>query len=580
MTVSTDEAILPELEPYECREFLPADFSLDSWQDLEPYFDRLYELIDSAETVEDLEDVLRRYSELDVVAYEEYCRRYVRMTCRTANEIFEEAYLDYEENIQPRLKEANHEFHQRLTEHPKFDELPEETYNVFKRSVENFVELFREENVPLETEVSKLSQKYQKLTGSLTVEFDGEEKTLQQMRKYLEELGRDVRQDAWKTAREKRYEHRDEFAGLFDELQGLRLQIAKNAGFDDYRQYIFREKERFDYTPEDCYEFHAAVEDHIVPLKEKIQTIRRDKLDLDRLRPWDTSVNLFEQPPLEVYESADELVDIVSTLLGNVEPEIEDFLRKMHEKGTLSLINRKGKAPGGYQIVFKEARIPFVFMNGVGRHRGVKTLLHESGHAVHTFLCRDEMLSTYRETTAEFAETASMSMELFGGEYLDEIYSEVDARRVRVDKLESLINLFPWVARVDRFQHEIYQAPPSADRRREVWRRLNDRFAGIVDWSGYEDYRNHSWHSQLHVFQYPFYYVEYGIAQLAAVQLWQRFLADKQQALDDYKNALSLGGSRPLPELFEAADLDFDFSAQTIEPIAEFLDDQIDRLLG
>lgn len=208
----------------------------------------------------------------------------------------------------------------------------------------------------------------------------------------------------------------------------------------------------------------------------------------------------------------------------------------------------------------------------------MKTLLHESGHAVHTFLCRDEMLSSYRGTTAEFAETASMSMELFGGEYLDEIYDEEDARRVRVDKLESLINLFPWVAKVDRFQHEIYQEPPSADTRRETWHQLNDRFAGIVDWSGYEDYRDYSWHSQLHVFQYPFYYVEYGIAQLAAVQLWQRFLEDKQQALDDYKRALSLGGSRPLPELFEEAGLEFDFSERTIEPIAEFLDEQIDRL--
>ncbi|MFB6355572.1 MAG: M3 family oligoendopeptidase [bacterium] len=568
-----------DVEAFEERSFVPDEFEVDTWPDIEPLFDQLIERAGDASNVEELESVVVDHSELESIIGEERGRRYIKMTCFTDNEDYEDKYLHFVEELEPKIKQARQDLEEAIVSCEYFEELPD-GYDVYCRTVQNNVELFQEENVQIEAEVSKISQKYQKLSGQLSVEFDGEEKTLQEMRTYLEKTDRDLRERAWRTSRKERYDHREEFDEIFDNLHEKRQRIADNAGFDSFRDYTFRKLERFDYTPEDCFDFHSAVKEHLLPVKRELQSYRREYLELDRLRPWDTSVNILGKPPIQAYETEQELIDRVVNILENVRPEYGERLRLLEDRGMLDLENRKGKAPGGYQTCLWEARIPFIFMNGVGVHNDIRTLLHESGHALHTLESRDQPIMQYRSTTAEFAEVASMTMELIGCEYYDDIYTSDKARQARIEQIETIIGLFPWVARVDEFQHELYKRNPSAGVRRDIWTELADDYSDEVDWEGLEKFKEYSWHRQLHVFEYPFYYIEYGIAQLGAVRLWRRYEQDPRQALDDYERALELGGARPLPELFEAANIPFDFSAESVQPLSEFLQNKIDQWLG
>jgi len=452
-------------------------------------------------------------------------------------------------------------------------------YEVFDRDVKNHVELFRPENVPLETEEARLCQQYQKLTGSLTVKFHGEEKTLVQMGRYLEEPDRPLRQEAWELVAKRRLQEAEKFDAIFDRQIKLRHQIARNAGFDNYRDYAFRRLGRFDYTPEDCPRFHDAVETEVMPVERELQAERRAQLKLDKLRPWDLAVDPLNRPPLKPFARVEEMVSRTQKIFNRLDRELGGGFRQMQELRLLDLDNRKGKAPGGYQDTLNEARLPFIFMNAVGLQRDVETILHEAGHAFHALAAREDNLRAYRHAPIEFCEVASMSMELLGNEFIEEFYSAADANRARRVHLEGIIGIFPWIATVDAFQHWIYTRPNhTRAERAAAWLALMDRFGGDVDWSGYETARANLWHRQLHIFLHPFYYIEYGIAQLGALQVWANSKRDKARALNDYKTALALGGSRPLPELFQAAGCGFEFSAKTIRPLTKLLREELEKL--
>jgi oligoendopeptidase F len=568
-----------KLPPHKARTFVPDKIDLGDWLQIAPLFDQLEKRAPQIKNVAELEHWLLDWSELLAALDEESARRYIAMTCHTDSADAEKAYLHFVENVDPQLKPRQFALEKIYVTHPLREKLPQVRFQVFDRDVKNHVELFRPENIPLETEDAKLCQQYQKLSGSLTVKFRGVEKTLVQMARYLEEPDRALRQEAWELVSKRRLQEADKFDDIFDDLIKLRQQVAKNAGFDSYRDYAFRRMGRFDYTPDDCAKFHDATEKHIMPVVTGLHSQRGAQLKLEKLRPWDLSVDPLNRPPLKPFTEVGQMVSRTQKIFDSLDAELADGFRRMQDLKLLDLDNRKGKAPGGYQQNLSESRVPFIFMNAVGLQRDVETILHEAGHAFHALATRDEDLYAYRGAPIEFCEVASMSMELLGNEFIGEFYSAADSSRARRVHLEGIVGVFPWIATVDAFQHWIYTHPGhTRDERRKAWLDLMNRFGGQVDWSGYEVARANLWHRQLHIFLHPFYYIEYGIAQLGALQVWANSKRDKVKALADYKKSLALGGSRPLPELFSAAGCTFEFSAKTIQPIAKLLREELEKI--
>jgi len=558
------------------RQFLPAQIDLGDWAQIEGLFSRLEETLAACKTGKELELWLLKWSELRAALDEESSRRYIAMTCHTDNPEAEKAYLHFVENIDPHVKPRQFALAQKFVANPLRQQLPSPRYDIFQRDVKVQVELFRQENVPLETEEAKLGQQYQKLAGALTANYRGEEKTLIQMGRYQEEPDRAVRKETWELVANRRLQETEKFDELFDQLVKLRHQIAKNAGFENYRDYMFRAMCRFDYTPADCEKFHASVEKEFMPAVRRLQADRKKDLCLESLKPWDLSVDPLNRPPLRPFEQVEQMVEKTQRIFEQLDPELAGGFRQMREQKLLDLDNRKGKAPGGYQSTLAEARVPFIFMNSVGIQRDVETILHEAGHAFHALAAREDDLHAYRSAPIEFCEVASMSMELLGNKFLEEYYSGADANRARRTHLEGILNIFPWIAAVDAFQHWIYTHPTHTRGERAcAWFGLMNRFGGDVDWSGYEQVKSNLWHKQLHIFLYPFYYIEYGIAQLGALQVWAHSKRDQAGALNNYKKALALGGSRPLPELFSAAGARFDFSGPTIKPLVKLVETEL-----
>ncbi|HZF01931.1 MAG TPA: M3 family oligoendopeptidase [Methylomirabilota bacterium] len=567
---------LPAAKP---RKFVPEKIDLGDWPQIAPLFDQLEKRAAQIKIVAELENWLLDWSELNAALDEESSRRYIAMTCHTDNADAEKAYLHFVEKVEPQLKPRQFALEKIYVAHPQREKLSQERFHIFDRDIKNHVELFRQENVPLETEEAKLSQQYQKLSGALTVNFRGEEKTLVQMGRYLEEPDRALRREAWELVAKRRLQEVDKFDEIFDQQIKVRQQIAMNAGFENYRDYIFRRMGRFDYTPDDCTQFHEAVAQEIVPIVRELHAQRREQLKLEKLRPWDLSVDPLNRPPLKPFAQVGEMVSRTQKIFNSLDGELARGFKQMDDLKLLDLDNRKGKAPGGYQSTLAESRLPFIFMNAIGLQRDVETILHEAGHAFHALATRDEDLYPYRSAPIEFCEVASMSMELLGNEFIEEFYSAADAKRARRVHLEGIVGVFPWIATVDAFQHWIYTNPNhTRAERAAAWMNLMNRFGGDVNWTGWEKARANLWHRQLHIFIHPFYYIEYGIAQLGALQVWANSKRDKAAALNDYKKSLELGGSRPLPELFQAAGCQFEFSEKTIRPLAKMLREELKKL--
>jgi oligoendopeptidase F len=544
--------------------WVPEGLDWDDWKEVEPLFDHLEKGAGTKDLVRWVED----WGELECAFYEESSRRYVAMTCDTESAEKEKKYLHLETVITPLAKPRWQKLKKLYLDHPGRRRLPKAGYGVMDRFIRNEFELYREENVPLEARDSELSQQYQKIMGAMTVTYDGREQTLQQVSKVLEETHRARREEAWTLVSQRRLRDRDALEGLYDEMVKVRSRIARNAGFRDYRDYAFRAKGRFDYTPEHCFAFHRANERVVVPALRKRHARRKRLLDVVTLRPWDLAVDPQGRPPLRPFATIDELVDGCARIFRKVHPEFGKMFGEIRRRGYLDLDSRKGKAPGGYQTVFSVERMPFIFSNSAGLHRDVETLLHEGGHSFHTLLCRHQKPRFNRDYPTEFAEVASMGMELLGQPYLEEFYSPADADRARAQHLEDLLNTYPWVATIDAFQHWVYTHPEhSREERKAAWLDLRRRLGGAEDWTGLEEAQGHGWHRQLHLFTAPFYYIEYGIAQTGALQVWKNSRRDRRRAIARVRAAESLGWTRPLPRLFAAAGLRFDFGEKTIGPL-------------
>jgi oligoendopeptidase F len=525
-----------------------------------------------------LEAWLLKWSELMAAVHQEEASRYILMTCQTDDPDREQAYLHFVENIEPVIKSQNDRLARKLLQSPGRKWLSAERFGVLLRDFQVEVDIFREENVALMTEEEKLSQLYQKLTGAMTVVYDGQERTLQQMAKYFQLPDRAVRQEAWEKVSARRLQDRDELERLFDEMLTLRHRIAVNAGFDNYRDYALRARKRFDYGVAECEAFHQAVAEVVAPLYRERHEERKRRMGVDRLRPWDLASDPLGRPALKPFETVEQLIAGCQRVFNRLDPELGRGFEFMIAHELLDLGSRKGKAPGGYSHSLEELRVPFIFANSVGLDHDVYTMLHEYGHSFHTLVSRAEPLVFYRHAPLEFCEVASMSLEFLGLDHLEVFYGPTEAARSREEKLEEVIWLFCWVATIDAFQHWLYTHPGhSREERSRAWLDLHQRFGGIEDWSGYEEAQCFTWHRQLHLFQVPFYYIEYGIAELGALQVWLAAKKDTAAALRAYRAGLSLGGSRRLPELFSAAGIKFDMSAATLKPLIEMVRGELER---
>lgn len=562
------------------RKYLPADFVVTTWETLEPYFKEL--LNRELTTLQELEQWLKDMSELEAVISEDACWRQINMTRDTTNKEYEEAFQFFCLQIQPQMQPYADKLNRKLIEHPLTEQLNKQKYFTYLRSVKKSIDLFREANIPLQAELSVMQQQYGIIAGKMSIEVEGEEYTLQQAAKFLESHNRGLREAVYRKINERRLQDKDALNNLYTQLVQKRHQVAKNAGFDNYRDYKFAELGRFDYTKEDAFQFHEAVRLHVLPLIEKINLRKKEKLGLDVLRPWDTEAEPEGSSPLTPFSSGDELLQKSIDCLHALNPFFADCLKKMKAMGHLDLESRKGKAPGGYNCPLAESGAPFIFMNAAGQMHDVTTMVHESGHAIHSFLSHQLELSAFKEYPMEIAEVASMSMELFSMDHWDAFFdNENDLNRAKEHQLERTITIFPWIAIIDKFQHWVYEHPDhSVEERTEKWMEILESFStGVVDFSGLDAYRKIGWQKQLHLFEVPFYYIEYGIAQLGAIGLWMQYKQNKQQALSNYIHSLSLGGTRTLPELYEAAGLKFDLSPAHIKKLMDFANTELEKII-
>lgn len=554
------------------RLFLPKDFTITDWEQLEPYFKNLEERTITSRA--DLEKWMHDISELEAVVSEDACWRQIRMTCDTENKALEQAFNYFVMEIQPKMQPYADRLNRKLIDSPFTTELDQKKYFTYLRTVRKSIELFRQENIPLQAELSVLAQQYGVISGKMTVEINGQEYTLQQAAKFLESPDRKLREDVYLKLQKRRYEDRNELNNLYSRLLLKRHEVGLNAGFPNYRDYKFVEMGRFDYTKEDCFQFHDAVKKHVLPLVDKIYERKKEKLGLDVLRPWDIEAEPEGVKPLTPFKTGEELLEKSIACFQQLRPFFAQCLQKMKEMGHLDLESRKGKAPGGYNCPLAESGAPFIFMNAAGQMSDVTTMVHEGGHAVHSFLAHNLELSAFKEYPMEIAEVASMSMELFTMDYWNTFFdSEDELKRAKEHQLERVITIFPWIATIDKFQHWVYENPSHTfEERSDKWIEILNEFSPkVVDYSGLEEYRRYGWQKQLHLFEVPFYYIEYGIAQLGALGLWKQFRENKDSALDNYINALSLGGTRTLPELYKAAGLEFNFSEEKIKVLMEFV---------
>jgi oligoendopeptidase F len=558
------------------RTFLPTSFEVTTWENVAPFFKNLLDREINSKI--DLELWLLNMSELEAVISEDACWRQIKMTCDTTDKTLEEAFTYFCIHIQPKIQEYADMLNKKLLQCPYTKDLNEKEYFTYLRSVAKNIELYKEENLPIQAELSVEQQKFGAITGAMMVTINGQEYTLQQAAKFLENEDRNIREELYRKINDRRLVDTNVLNELFDSLLEKRNNIATNAGCKNYTEYRFKELGRFDYTVKDCENFQQGVQLHVMPLVNKIYEAKKEKLQLDTLKPWDAEAEPKGTKPLQPFLNGKELLEKSILCFEQLHPFFADCLRKMETLQHFDLDSRKGKAPGGYNCPLAESGAPFIFMNAAGQMGDVTTMVHEGGHAVHSFLAHPLALSGFKEYPMEIAEVASMAMELFSMDYWEVFFKDAtELKRAKLHQLERAITIFPWIATIDKFQHWLYNNPKhTVAQRTETWLAITSEFnCSVIDTTGLENYRSNSWQRQLHLYEVPFYYIEYGIAQLGAIGMYMQYKQNKEQALQNYCNALSLGGTRTLPELYKTAGLEFDFSPEKIKVLVTFLENEM-----
>ncbi len=566
--------------PSKKRNYIQANPEI-TWPFLEPIFQELASRTIGSST--ELEKWLQDKSELEALLEENFAWRYIKMTCDTANENLVKDFQYFATEIEPKIAPIANALNIKLIENPHLEELDQEKYFVYLRGIKRSLELYREENIELFTKLQIAQQKYQAVTGAMSIHYKGTEYTLEQASNFLKDTDRSIREEVWHLVQQRRLVNKDELNTLFDGLVNLRHQVALNAGFENYRDYAFQALGRFDYTPQDCYDFATAIEKEIVPiLAEKAQD-RANALGLNVLKPWDTEVNVEGKAALKPFKNGQDLIDKSIACFHGIDRSLGEKLEIMKANNLFDVESRLGKAPGGYNYPLAETGAPFIFMNSANSFRDLTTMVHEGGHAVHTFLTANLELNDFKHCPSEVAELASMSMELISMDNWDKYFSSPeDLIRAKKEQLLDVLKTLPWVAVIDQFQHWIYtnHGHNAADRE-EAFKQIYSRFGGgFADWDGLELEFSNLWQKQLHLFEVPFYYIEYAIAQLGAIAVWKNYKSDPQEGLKKYLAALSLGYTKPMDKIYETAGIKFDFTASYVKELADFVSQELDKLEG
>lgn len=561
------------------RQFINEDLSIQSWEDLKPYFDDL--LAREIDSKDKFERWLNDRSELDAVLEEDLAWRYIRMSIETNNEELATAYTFFVTKIQPELAPLDDALNRKFMESTFRQVYTDSAHQIYFRSIETQVNLFQEKNISIEAELNELAQKYGAMSAAQSIDYLGEMITMQRAAQYLKEQDEEVRKTVFEKIVERRRADTEKLDALYTELIQHRHDLAINAGFENFRDYKFQSLGRFDYSKENCFDFHLAIQTHIVPIVKDIQARKLAITGEAKFKPWNTEVDLEGKAPLKPFETGKEMLDGCIQMLGNLNPYFANCLKTMEEMGHLDLDSKNGKAPGGYNYPLYEIGVPFIFMNAVGAQRDLVTMIHEAGHAVHSFLSRDLSLTGFKNLPSEVAELASMSMELLSMKEWGHFYADADElNRAKREQLEGVLKVLPWIAQIDAFQHWVYENPTHSILERHAhWSSLSKDFGtGLTDWTGYEDQIETSWQRQLHLFEVPFYYIEYGIAQLGALGVWMNSLTDFESGLSAYQEALKLGYTKSIPEIYETAHVPFDFSSDRLKSLAAFLQVELKKI--
>ncbi|MFN8257230.1 MAG: M3 family oligoendopeptidase [Bacteroidales bacterium] len=561
------------------RKYLPADLKIENWESVKPYFERL--LQKEIGSIQELKEWLNQRSELESALSENMAWRYIRMTCDMENEQYSKDFEYFVSEIEPKITENDFKLNQKLVECKYSNDLDEIKYQILIRKIRTEIELFRSENVQLLADLHKEEKEYGRIASAMTIEYEKEEITLQKAANYLKNANREIRENVYNLIWQRRLNDSRELGNLLLKLIKKRQTIAKNAGFNNFRDYIFKKLGRFDYSVQDCFDFHEAVKNSVVPIINRMHEKRKANLGYETLKPWDLEVDEKLRPALKPFTNGQELIEKTMECFRKVRPAYAEYLEIMNKGKFLDVESRKGKAPGGYNYPLHESNIPFIFMNATGSIRDVETMVHEGGHAIHSFLSKDLELVNFKDTPAEIAELASMSMELISMEHWDAFFTDKqDLKRAKLSQLKGTIQILPWVAMVDKFQHLLYsENPETAERINDIWKSVSDEFESpVVNWVGQENIYNHLWQKQLHVFEVPFYYIEYGIAQLGAIAIWKNYRQNQESALDLYENALKLGYTKPIPGVYSAAGIKFNFSKEYISELMDFVWLELERI--
>ncbi len=557
------------------------EIKVTTWETLAPHFEELLN-----RTIKDYNDYIQfifDWNRLLSIVSEDGGWRYIQMTCQTNDENYKQKYLQFVTEIEPHLQIIQNKIHQKTFENPYFKALPNDTFAVFKRNIQKDIELFREKNVPLFTKIQELQQKYAEITGQQSIEYEGQTQTLQQASIYLKNTNRKIRETVYHLINERRQQDEEKLNKLLDELIALRHQVAQNTGLENFRDYMHKALGRYDYSVDDCKQFHHSIEKTAVPVVENIHHIRQKKLGLEKdYYSWDTQVDMYGLEPLKPFSSEEEFINKSITCFGQIDIFFAECLEEMKHQKRLDLSSRIGKAPGGYQYPLYNSGVPFIFMNAVGLHRDLVTLMHETGHAVHFFLNHHYPVLDFKSPPSEVAELASMSMELITMEHWDVFFkNKKDLMRSKQQQLESVIDALPWIAAIDKFQHLLYENPiHTVNERYEYWMNTIQKLVPKnISHRGLERFLKIKWQAQLHIYEVPFYYIEYGFAQLGAIAIWKNYKQDAKGSIEKYKATLLSGNTKSIPEIYRTAGIQFDFSEQYIKNLIDFVWEEYEKCL-
>ena len=550
-----------------------------TWEDVEPTFTQLLQR--PIHSVQDLSTWITERSDLEAQLGETISWAYIQLSADNQSQSANQRYQYVIQEILPKLDPLDQALNKKLVESPYLNQLDARRYEIYLRNIQASVDLFQEENVALNTDVQLKTKEYARIFSQMMIGMDGKQMTLQQANTILEEPNRQRRRNIYHKINRRILQDTAQLDQLFDELLQKRHAIARNAGMENYRDYAFQELGRFDYTPADCHDFHQAVKAEVLPILNELYLTRKQNLKVTQLRPWDLNADTAGQAPLHPFKDTNELLQKGIECLEQVHPEYAQIIRLIQKNGFLDLASRPGKRPGGYNMPLQATRMPFVFMNATNSLGDLRTFMHESGHAIHFFLTRDYPLLFDRKFTFEVAELAAMTMELLTMDHWHLFFpNEADLRRAKITQLEHVLKVLPWIATIDQFQHWLYTHPNhTQEERRAKWTESFHAFTpGVLDYSSLEQYIENLWHKQLHLFEVPFYYIEYGFAQLGAIALWRQYRENPEQAVAAFTRAMRLGNTRSIREIYAEAGIRFDFSQEYVRDLGTFVRGEMEKL--